>query len=137
MRMIVIASLLAAAVPAGAAPAQAPELGTDVERALNDPEPNPVRDSVAAVESADVVVLTGGGYLNDLRPLRLVAAGMLAKAARRFMQSCRPVVRGSDGGIHALHGRDPCCHRRHSSRQARRGAVGSRPSKRPPPAGWS
>jgi len=54
-----------------------------LERALAEPGPNAVRDSMAAVESADLVVFVGGGYLNDLRPLRLLAAWMLARAARR------------------------------------------------------
>jgi hypothetical protein len=54
-----------------------------LEKALADSGPNPVRDSMEAVRSADLVVLLGGGYLNDLRPLRLLTAGMLADEARR------------------------------------------------------
>ncbi|MDP9343840.1 MAG: polysaccharide pyruvyl transferase family protein [Actinomycetota bacterium] len=63
--------------------------------------PAPIREAVEAAGSSDLVLLLGSGYLSDRRPLELLAAGMLAEAARRrgvryalFGHSVGPFERG-------------------------------------------
>jgi hypothetical protein len=43
--------------------------------------PEPVRAALEAVGGSDLVLFVGGGYLSDRRPLRLMAAWMLGRAA--------------------------------------------------------